>query len=152
MHGHTNVKEGNILYYRNSTWPIAIEGHHYQHPCEVTVMKCRGVCGGGTVSTKRWDWFSSLHNSKLLVLVIFSFYFIVSGVSSNSVDALCDIDCWWELTNFYIHHLSCSSIWMTTNEMWAFVCRQYFLLPDIPMVFDKFCYNFIVRVLVCSTL
>lgn len=51
--GVTN--EGDVLYCRNSAWPVANEGHHYQRSCEVTGVKRRGVRSGGTVSTKGRD-------------------------------------------------------------------------------------------------
>jgi hypothetical protein len=62
-------------------WPVA-SGYHYQHSCELTGVKGRGVSGGGSISAQgRWDQFSPLHNSKLLVLVIFIFYVIINSFS-----------------------------------------------------------------------
>jgi hypothetical protein len=50
------VNDGNILDFCVSLWPGANEGHHYQHSCEMTGVKCRGVCGGGSISAQgRWD-------------------------------------------------------------------------------------------------
>ena len=86
-----------------------------------------------------------------LVLVIFGFYVIVSGVSSNRVGALCDSDCWRELADFTSVVVSCCGVWMTTSEMRANICRQHFLLLGVPVVFDKFYNNFGVRALVFST-